>query len=54
MILQGFAVLKVIYALFGVYLSNWLSKPNMKKLFNRCCALLMATIGIGRVTERRI
>jgi threonine/homoserine/homoserine lactone efflux protein len=43
-----------IYALFGVYLRNWFSKPNMKKLFNRCCALFIGSIGITLLTERKI
>ncbi|WDE04351.1 LysE family translocator [Thalassomonas viridans] len=43
-----------IYAIFGVYLRNWFSKPNMKKLFNRCCAFFIGTIGISLLTERKI
>jgi len=43
-----------IYALFGVYLRNWFSKPNMKKLFNRCCALFIGSIGISLLIERKI
>lgn len=36
-----------IYSIFGVYLRNWFSKPKMKKLFNRGCALFISSIGIG-------
>lgn len=43
-----------IYALFGVYLRNWFAKPNMKKLFNRCCAFFIGSIGISLLTERKI
>jgi threonine/homoserine/homoserine lactone efflux protein len=43
-----------IYALFGVYLRNWFSKPSMKKLFNRCCAFFIGSIGISLLTERKI
>lgn len=43
-----------IYAIFGVYLGNWFSKPNMKKLFNRCCAFFIASIGISLLIERKI
>jgi threonine/homoserine/homoserine lactone efflux protein len=41
-----------IYAIFGVYLRHWFSKPNMQKLFNRGCALFIATIGIGLLIDR--
>ena len=43
-----------IYALFGVYLRNWFSKPNMKKLFNRCCAFFIGSIGLSLLIEREI
>jgi len=43
-----------IYALFGVYLRNWFSKPNAKKLFNRCCAFFIGSIGIGLLIERKV
>ena len=43
-----------IYALFGVYLRNWLSKPKMKKIFNRCCAFFIGSIGISLLTEQKI
>lgn len=31
-----------IYALFGLYLRQWFSKPLMAKRFNRACALFLA------------
>jgi len=42
-----------IYAVFGVYLRHWFSKPNMKKLFNRYCAFFIGTIGISLLIERK-
>jgi threonine/homoserine/homoserine lactone efflux protein len=43
-----------IYAIFGVYLRNWFSKPKMKQLFNRCCALFIGSIGISLLIDREI
>ncbi|NQZ81084.1 MAG: LysE family translocator [Colwellia sp.] len=43
-----------IYAIFGVYLRNWFSKPNMRQLFNRCCAFFIGSIGISLLIERKI
>jgi len=43
-----------IYAIFGVYLRNWFSKPNMEKSFNRCCAFFIGSIGISLLIERKI
>ena len=40
-----------IYACFGVYLRHWFSKPSMRKLFNRGCAALIGSIGIGLMLE---
>ena len=42
-----------IYAIFGLYLRNWFSKPNMRKLFNRGCAACIGSIGIGLLMERK-
>jgi threonine/homoserine/homoserine lactone efflux protein len=36
-----------LYAIFGVYLRNWFSKPKMTKLFNRCCAFFIGSIGLS-------
>ena len=41
-----------IYAIFGVYLRSWFSKPNMRKLFNRWCAFFIGSIGIGLLLDR--
>lgn len=43
-----------IYAIFGVYLRNWFSKPNMKKLFNRFCAFFIGFIGISLLIDREV
>ncbi|MFT5706689.1 MAG: threonine/homoserine/homoserine lactone efflux protein [Oceanospirillaceae bacterium] len=43
-----------IYAIFGVYLRNWFSKPNMRKIFNRSCAFIIGSIGISLLIERKI
>ncbi len=43
-----------LYASFGIYLRTWFSKPTMRRLFNRGCALFIGTIGIGLITERRV
>jgi threonine/homoserine/homoserine lactone efflux protein len=43
-----------IYAFFGVYLRNWFSKPNMRKLFNRCCAFFIGFIGISILIDREV
>lgn len=42
-----------IYAIFGLYLRNWFSKPNMRRLFNRGCAACIGSIGIGLLMERK-
>ena len=41
------------YACFGVYLRNWFSKPQMRKLFNRGCSCLLASAGFGLLISRR-
>lgn len=43
-----------IYAIFGVYLRNWFSKPKMQKLFNRCCAFFIGIIGVSLLIGRKI
>lgn len=42
-----------IYAIFGVYLQGWFSKPNMKQLFNRSCAFFIGSIGVSLLIERK-
>jgi len=43
-----------MYAFFGVYLRNWFTKPKMRKLFNRCCAFFIGSIGISLLIERKV
>ena len=42
-----------IYAGCGVYLSQWFARPQMRKLFNRSCASLIAALGIGMLLDRK-
>ncbi|WP_019620813.1 LysE family translocator [Amphritea japonica] len=35
------------YALFGLYLRQWFSQPHKRRLFNRGCASLLASAGLG-------
>jgi len=41
------------YACFGVYLRNWFSRPAMRRVFNRCCAGLLASAGLGLLVAHR-
>ncbi|WP_028470701.1 LysE family translocator [Neptunomonas japonica] len=41
------------YACFGVYLRNWFSKPQKRRLFNQSCAGLLASAGLGLLITRR-
>ena len=41
------------YACFGVYLRNWFSKPQMRRLFNRSCSGLLASAGLGLLIVQR-
>jgi threonine/homoserine/homoserine lactone efflux protein len=36
-----------IYALLGSYLKQWFDAPKRKRVFNRCCASLLASAGVG-------
>lgn len=42
-----------IYASFGVYLRQWFSQPQSRKLFNRSSAGLLAAAGVGLLLSRR-
>ncbi|TMP30427.1 lysine transporter LysE [Pseudoalteromonas rubra] len=42
-----------IYALFGLYLRQWFSKPHMVKRFNRACAAFLAVSGINLLFSRQ-
>ncbi|GGX93278.1 lysine transporter LysE [Litchfieldella qijiaojingensis] len=41
------------YACFGAFLRHWFSRPAMRQLFNRCCAGLLASAGVGLLVARR-
>ncbi|NOH61047.1 LysE family translocator [Vibrio sp. RE88] len=42
-----------IYALFGLYLRNWFSRPAMAKRFNRACAAFLAFSGANLLISRQ-
>lgn len=42
-----------IYAIFGVYLRQWFSKPKMAKRFNRGCATFLAMSGVSLIVSRQ-
>ncbi|SDM18066.1 Threonine/homoserine/homoserine lactone efflux protein [Franzmannia pantelleriensis] len=41
------------YAFFGKVLQHWFSRPAMRRLFNRVCAGLMGSAGVGLLMSRR-
>lgn len=41
-----------LYALFGVYLRGWFSKPAMATRFKRVCAALLAFSGLNLLLQR--
>ena len=42
-----------IYALFGIYLRQWFTKPKMAKRFNKGCATLLAMSGANLLLSRQ-
>ena len=42
-----------IYAIFGMYLRQWFSKPKMAKRFNRGCATFLAMSGVSLIVSRQ-
>lgn len=42
-----------IYALFGLYLRHWFTKPKMAKRFNRACATFLAVSGANLLISRQ-
>ncbi len=42
-----------IYAMFGIYLRQWFSKPQMAKRFNRACATFLAVSGGNLLFSRQ-
>ncbi|WP_042149196.1 MULTISPECIES: LysE family translocator [unclassified Pseudoalteromonas] len=45
LIFELFAI--AVYACFGMFLSGWFSNSNVKKIFNRLCAVLITGLGAG-------
>ena len=41
------------YGCCGVYLRNWFSRPDMRRLFNRGCAGLLASAGVGLLVANK-
>ncbi len=42
-----------MYAAAGVYFAHWFASPVISRRFNRCCALVIAALGMGMALERR-
>jgi threonine/homoserine/homoserine lactone efflux protein len=42
-----------IYAVFGIYLRQWFSKPQMARRFNRACATFLAVSGANLLFSRQ-
>lgn len=42
-----------VYAIFGIYLRQWFSKPEMAKRFNRVCAGFLAASGASLLLSRQ-
>lgn len=42
-----------IYAIFGIHLRQWFSKPKMAKRFNRACAAFLAASGANLLFSRQ-
>lgn len=42
-----------VYALFGKVLRHWFARPAMRLLFNRLCAGLLGSAGVGLLLARR-
>jgi threonine/homoserine/homoserine lactone efflux protein len=42
-----------LYAIFGIYLRQWFSKPKMAKRFNKVCASFLALSGANLLLSRQ-
>lgn len=42
-----------LYAIFGIYLRQWFTKPQMAKRFNRVCASFLALSGANLLISRQ-
>lgn len=50
-VLEGIAI--ALYAAMGAYMQGWLARPAAKQIFNRACAGLLASAGLGLLLSRR-
>jgi len=41
------------YAYAGSFLNQWFSRPAMRRLFNRGCATLLASAGVGLLLSKK-
>ncbi|MEF1228469.1 LysE family translocator, partial [Vibrio fortis] len=41
-----------LYAIFGIYLRQWFTKPKMAKRFNKACASFLALSGANLLISR--
>ena len=52
-----FLVLELVamaaYACMGIYMRRWFSQPRGQRLFNRGCATMLASAGVGLLAARR-
>ena len=51
LILEMFAI--SIYAIFGLYLRRWFSKPYMARRFNKACSMFLTMSGINLLLSRQ-
>lgn len=51
LILESIAITS--YALFGIYLRQWFAQPHKRRWFNRSCATLLGSAGIGLLASRQ-
>ncbi|WP_105167839.1 LysE family translocator [Pseudoalteromonas sp. T1lg23B] len=42
-----------VYAMFGIYLRQWFTRPTMTKRFNRACATFLAISGVNLLFSRQ-
>ncbi|NMM28371.1 MAG: LysE family translocator [Glaciimonas sp.] len=41
------------YAYMGLHMRRWFAQPRGKRIFNRCCSVLLASAGFGLLASRR-
>lgn len=52
LLLEALAI--CLYAIVGVYLRHWFSKPAVIARFNKCCASFLALSGVNLLLSRRV